>query len=662
MTSKNLSFFYFFKLLSTTLANERKLHKMLLIDDLTIDMHRLGSLSEEGVIRRGESYIALTGSDEPPVKCEMEIGHKKFLQLLHDLRYPMQKSKERVDDALDRLGRLAAKILPDLSSKTEGDPLQIDLVLGAAELWAFPFEACVIDGTPVFVDPARPLILTRRIRQGFAAEKRAWPVRPHVLFIHAPTAGDLPERLIQAHVAALEEALMAWSAKANPCVEGLLQIELALGTGDVKKAVSKAREADSPFTHIHILAHGKAITDNITQEVRWGLRLGYPDRPASDPKHLADALQPQDGLPVVVTVAACDAANQAQTAIPVKSFAQELHGKGVPVVLASQLPLTQGGSVTMTRAFYDPLLRGEDVRLALHKARLNLYEESAGHDWVSMVGYVQLPEGYADYLMAVGVKREMELLKAARSKLDAVEEAHSKLSENADRALDEIEVEVTGRITSLERLMETIPKERKDLRSECHGILASAHKRLAELLFRRGERADQARNLPKKAHCERASIEQLDASLAHYRSAFHGNIQNHWLGVQQLALEAVLGGKFEEARDWDTTFYAAELALAQSEREYWAYGTIAELWLLAPILGKQQGLEPAMKALGRLRKRAKEAGDDYAAVSTRDQLNRYVSWWTTDRGFFGDRGDLAEGAKELLQHLTTKKGGVNNGI
>ena len=625
---------------------------MPLIDTLTIDIHRLGSLSAEGVIRHGEPYIALTGSDEPPAECKMELGHEEFLRLLHCLRYPNLGARGQLVNALDTLGRHAAKLLPGLSTNKKDGPLQIDLVLSAAELWAFPFEACIIDEAPIFVDPVNPLILTRRIRQGFAAEKRAWPVRPNVLFLHAPPAEDLPESLIDEHIAALKEALMPWSAKGNPLADGLLQVEPVLGIGDVKKAVNRAREAKSPFTHIHILAHGKAIIDAITQKVRWGLRLGYPEQSATDPKLLADWLQPQDGLPVVITVAACDAANQAETAVPVKSFAQELHGAGVQVVLASQLPLTQAGSVIMTRSFYRPLLCGDDVRLALHKARVKLHEESAGHDWVSLVGYVQLPEGYADYLMEVCVKLQMELLKAARNRMDALEEAYQELEENAARALNEIEAEVTERIASLDRLMQAIHAERKDLRSECHGILASANKRLAEVLFRRAMRAEQVQDLPQKACFEKLSRERLNASLENYRSAFHANIQNHWLGVQQLALESVLEGKFREERDWGTTFYAAELALAQSASEYWACGTIAELWLLAPIIGKMQDLDAAKKSLDQLRQRAEEAKNDYAVLSTRDQLNRYVTWWTKDRGFFGDGGDLADVANELLQHLT----------
>ena len=60
---------------------------------------------------------------------------------------------------------------------------------------------------------------------------------------------------------------------------------------------------------------------------------------------------------------------------------------GIPVVLASHFRCTEG-SVTLTSAFYVPLLAGVDVRAALHSARVALREEArprprARHDWLS---------------------------------------------------------------------------------------------------------------------------------------------------------------------------------------------------------------------------------------------------------------------------------------
>jgi hypothetical protein len=623
-----------------------------MMDSLTIDLHRLGSLSASGLIRKDEIYIALAGSDEPPVKCEMQLEHEEFLTQLHCLRYPDSSTAEKVAGALELLGSHAAELLPELPEATE--PLQIDLVLGAAELWAFPFEACASSGAPLFADSSRPLILTRRVRQGFAGKKRSWPVSPRVLFLHAPEASDLKQSLIDQHAEALSEALRPWSPSGDPIRDGLLKVELALGPRDVAKAVRRARESKSPYTHVHLLAHGKSVRDPITDSLLWGIRLGDEGSPAP-PEEVAAALEPQDHLPVVITVATCDAANQAQTAIPKRSVAQELHSRGVPVVLAPQLPLTQPGSVTMTRTFYRPLLAGEDVRLALHQARLALRDDAdAGHDWASLVGYVQLPEGYADHLVEVSVQREMELLKAARKRLEAVAEA---ADPETDRVLAALGGELTQRVASLSRRLETIPETWRDLRSECHGILASAYKRLAEVELHRAERAAQLGEQADSEALAAMSKEHLRDSLEAYRSAYKADIQNHWLGAQQLALERVLDGELKESRDWDVTLYAAELVAARNEGEYWAHGTIAELQLLAERLPEAKAALEELVSQAAKAAAAGDGGAGYAVPSTRDQLDRYVSWWTTDHGFFAGGADLSAEATELLQYLNERTQG-----
>ncbi|MCP3963082.1 MAG: CHAT domain-containing protein [bacterium] len=632
------------------------------IDSITVDIHRLESLeNESGLIRKGDRYIVLAGQNLRARERKMPIEHRDLQKKLKTLRYERTATPKQTRKALDDLAAHATYFLPSVKKKRRKKkkvdrPVQIDLVLGSAELWAFPFEACYCNGDWTLANPARDIILTRRIRQGFAAEKRPWPVRPRVLFVHAPAVDDLPKALIAQHVDALEEALRPWSKKGEPQREGLLECELVLDPTDLKRLIREARETDpkKPFTHVHVLAHGRKIEDPEDGSVVWGLRLGDENREASNPEDLAKALEPGDGLPVVVTLAACDSANQADPQIPERSFAQELHKRGIPIVIASQLPITQPGSVTLTRVFYNALLQGEDARWALHVARQALHEyHRGGHDWVSLVGYVQLPEGYSGHLMEVGVQHEMELLKAARGKLDQA------LDGPGDPNFDQIEKLVRPRIRSLEQRLMLIPKEKKDLRAECQGILASAHKRLAELLFRRSEKAAEP---DVQNTFDTSSKDYLRAALGHYRAAFRAHIQNHWLGAQLLSLEAVLDGAFQDPRNWQTTFYAAELALADNEDEFWAYGTLAELWLLAPFLedtgdhslcrggplNRDIALSQGKAAIDQLVERAQ---DPFAIPSTRDQIARYTNWWLKGHGFFGEADDLAADAQELLQHL-----------
>jgi hypothetical protein len=306
------------------------------------------------------------------------------------------------------------------------------------------------------------------------------------------------------------------------------------------------------------------------------------------------------------------------------------------VVVASQLPLTVRGSVTLAVTFYRSLLSGDDVRAALHEARVSLREaEKTGHDWVSLVSYVRLPEGYSDHLMEVNLKCQLAMLNAARRKAEAI------LLRGAGGAeLEPIEELVRERIAVLNRQGETIPRERADLRAELAGLLGSAYKRLAELQFRRGS------GVPRDQDLLSASRSSLEESLRHYREEYESNLSHHWTGIQRLALEAVLNGRIEE-RPWLTVELAAELALVRPEPDRWAYGTLAELQLLARVAGRDPGLARASEFLTKLM----ENPPDGAVASTRYQLEKYVNWWTREHGFFAGNEDLADDARDLMKVL-----------
>jgi len=555
------------------------------------------------------------------------------------------------------LGAAAAQLLP--LEDLDGDgPLQIDLVLGAAELWVFPFEACLDNGRPVFADRNRELILTRRIRQGFVAQQRPWPATPRVLFLHAPSAADLSEELIDQHRRALADALLPWSPSEDPIADNLLDVQQLISASDIGAALQAPA---APFTHVHVLAHGKKTGRSHIGADEWGLRLGNKQREATPPSDLAEQFALATSLPTVVTLAVCDAGNIGDSALPKESFAQELHKRGVPVVLAPQLPLTQKGSVTLAETFYQKALEGVDVRRALHETRLALFDDDdAAHDWISLTGYVQLPEGYGDYLAEVGVKRDMERLKVARRML--LGQLMSDSDEVTEPGLNKVETELLGRLNSLRSRFQLIPNppERRDARSEFHGVLASAEKRLAEFHHLVAQRPDIA-GTDVNGRLARARSALRD-SYESYKKASATTRHRHWLGVQTLNLEAVLHGSARQDI-WQVTRLSAELEaateahLAGRNGAYWPHGTLAEVWLLAPLAGIPADLEAAKAALTRLVEEAAAAhanGDSdaaYAAATTRDQLRRYVDWWTNDNGYFPGATDLSQQAEELLEHL-----------
>ena len=437
--------------------------------------------------------------------------------------------------------------------------------------------------------------------------------------------------------AALASALEPWTRGRDPIEAQLLTVREVRGPWALHEVRSEA-----PYTHIHILAHGAPLFDpRVPGQIRWGLRFGEENSKPTVAKDVAEALAPRDGLPVVVSLAACDTANQANP-LAGASLAQELHRRGVPVVLASQLPLTKKGATLMTECFYGRVLTGEDVRAALHEVRARLYEaHPAAHDWLSLVAYVRLPRRYADHLEEVALRANLAMLEAAHHKASALS-----ITEGSHEEFAAVEQRIRARILDLEQRCSHLDPDKRSLYEECTGLLASAHKRLAELLFTRAavlSDGDAARQ-------REASRESLATACGYYRKAFHLNIHSHWTGAQQLSLEAALTGRFNHPTEWHAALRAAELDCEEKAGECWAYVSIAELQLLAPFATRTVNIQEGRRALRAFKDRLPKDSAD-AILLTRRQFNRYVEWWTRANGFFPNGADLADAAKELVAAL-----------
>jgi hypothetical protein len=603
-----------------------------------VEFHRFG---RDRLLSPDNRYIRTTGWDTAAQEVAPSLEHEDLHRSLNALRYGAA-SHEQVSSARMRLAAEAARFL-DTVDPPEAQLLQLDLVTNASELWAFPFEACFAHHTEWLTRSDRGVVLTRRIRGGFSDRTASWPATPRVLFAHAPEERDLERELIRGHVAALAAALGPWSRGKDVIDSDLLQVREVTSVQELTRCRDEIRPC-----YVHLLAHGAPTPGDplLPERTEWGLRLGYIGEPGIAPLELAGALQPDHGLPLVVTLAACDSANQAGPAFPRRSVVQELHRCGVPVVIGSQLPLTKSGSVVLARAFYERLLQGDDVRVALHGARVDLRAHpEAGHDWLSLVGYVRLPpEGYAAHLEEFGLRMELRLLEATQARADRLSLGGGNVGEFA-----EVEGRLRRRLASLDARRARL-RGRKDLLEECAGLEASAYKRLAELLFVRGIHDADLRTADWQA-----SRTALAKSLASYRIAYEADLHSHWLGAQQLALEAVLTGRLARQDDWLLVARAAEIARdappRDGQEDYWSCGTLTELGLIAPVAGRARDLEKAKAAAALLVLRARAAQAEFPISSTRRQIERYVRWWTSGHGFFPAREDLSRDAAELLHVL-----------
>lgn len=600
------------------------------VESMMVEFNRFGRT--ERAVDPDSPYIRTAGFDRPAISVALSLDHYGYLGNIGKLRY--ETTRAEAQKALKVLSDEAAKMLPELPPSDDSKTVQIDLVTGAAELWAFPFEArCLDDGTPLLADPRRRVVLTRRIRGEFAEHRDPWPATPRVLYAHAPIENDLTRSLVDEHAEALVDALRPWTAGDDPGKD-LLEVREIGGAADLADA--------NEFTHIHLLAHGSNIVEpEPPHRVESGLRLGRRGSTPVSAAELASAIRPKKGLPIVITLAACDSANRGDPVLPGRSIAQELHLNGVPVVIGSQFPLTKRGSVVLTRTLYAALFRSDDVRDALYATRRALYASAeAGHDWLSLVSYVRLPEGYAEHLVDTGLRAELVKIKAVQRKADAV------LARPTAEGLATVERLMRARIAALEGQLENLGSAAGGLREECQGLLASAHKRLAEILFVGGPHLGGD---PEAART--AARVALETSLSYYRAAFKSDVNKHWQGVQQLALEAVLRGRISTPVDWAVATYIAQRAADADPNDYWARGSLAELYLLQTLAGQPDEPELAEKAVAEFHACASNQPD--AIESTTRQLRRYVTWWTSENGFFAG-SDLRGRADRLLELLVQK--------
>jgi hypothetical protein len=614
-----------------------------------IEFFRFNKLAN-GMLRKGDRYLLARGN-APVREIKITIDHVEFIRRLERLRYASQVDEEQRKQALDELSGTVTSMLG--FGKKPVSAQQVDLVTNAAELSALPFELAVdAGGSPIFAVPGQPLVLTRRIRRESHGERPAWWSKPQVLFAFASPPGAGPKVPHNEHLDALKAALKPWIEPLAGFPQAVEDERSVLHTVPnaslkaIRQACSKANKEERPFTHLHLLAHGCAIGQDL--ERRFGLAM-HDDTDTSKmvkvaPEQLRRKLAPFAEDLVVVTLAACDGGNQANSIAGGGSIAHELHSSGIPVVVASQFPLTFEGSTAFTRVFYQDVLAGHDIRDALYTTRSALYQHAdVGHDWASLVAYVQLPEDYDDRLVEVALQAEMASLNTAQLWSD-----HLTVHQVRDpAAFEDVAGRLQSRIANLKGFLDQHEEQTAGrARNENLGLLGSAEKRLAELYFHRARLGDDTAEWMHQAE------QALQLARSWYEKSFVGNLSHHWTGVQALSLEAVLTGGISRVGQWYAAVEAAETD-SQREGEVWALGSLAELYLLAPLAGQGSRLDDAGRQLDELAGRVHRARlKPFPVQSTKRQLERYVQWWTKENGYFGGSPDLAGEAGRLREVLS----------
>jgi hypothetical protein len=627
-------------------------------------------------------YLALSGNYDAET-VHVSFDHVRFVRQLRDLRYQGGQGRvaEAIDEASREVTRMVASIRSlgaEISAAPRGDAalVHVRLVLSASELSLLPFELVrsppgfPAEGQWLSLQTTAPIALTREARRVPAATIR-WPDEPRIL-VAAASPPSVPRVPLRAHLLAIRGALDPWlPAGGEDEVSRHVTVLPRATLAEIRDACARAAGDRRPYTHVHILAHGMELPDRVDDgALGYGLALHDDGRPdemdvvtgarlaAALRAHAAGPLGSDLTGPAVVTVASCDSGNVGSVVAPGGSVAHELHEAGIPLVLASQFPLSARGSVIMADVVYTRLLRGEDPRTLVHDLRQALHVGCpSAHDWASVVVYAALPPDMDAQVAEARFRRAVDALEAA---IERHEQAGDRRPDETIRAMRAAMAWVDA----------TVPED--DSRPRAFGVIANAKKRVAQMLYpgplalRSGAAADAAPPSspgtlafqaaaappsPKEAAGADARAEArrtLDEARRAYRDIFRAGEGAAWPLVQALTLAAALDPPSADpapgetrptfADQWTSAFAIADdnLRTADFQRVTWARSSLVELFVLAQLLPADHW------AHGVARARASEHLDHVLAVastfdaySLRRQLLRFSTWWWQDRPDLG---------------------------
>lgn len=403
------------------------------IFSITLDLVRSGPAQNQ-LLSPLTPYIALC-NNQPAETFHVAMEHADWLD--HTLNASEVQVRAaagaRITDAMSTLLRLQRldvtrffgslrSLQSEMSGGNGASMIHIRLRLSAWELAGIPFE--LADAPDFFPGPGRPMLLGRAPSVVITRETRRvtsnhvrWPERPRILFAwFSPEDDTVPH---QAHLLALYRAIKPWCGWNDDSPEGLadelakhLTVLPSANLLDIERACRQAVRDEKPYTHVHVLAHGREIPDAPSHRRQFGLLLGgtRDGRPevidgARFSVALNTACDPE--LPAVVTLATCESGSVASAAISGGgSLAHALHDAGVSLVVASQFPLSKVGSVTLATVLYEGFLRGEDPRSTLCELRQTLRARgSADLDWSSVVAYGTIERDMTENTQKVSLAR-----------------------------------------------------------------------------------------------------------------------------------------------------------------------------------------------------------------------------------------------------------------
>jgi hypothetical protein len=357
----------------------------------------------------------------------------------------------------------------------------------------------------------------------------------------------------------------------------------------------------------------------------------------------------------VVTLASCYSGGVGSVTGVGASIAHALHADGIPMVIASQFPLSFGGSVRMVEMLYDGLLSGEDPRRLLIDLRRSLHTQFPDtHDWASVTAYSSLPLNFEHQLAGVQIQRArlridvaLELADEAVARVERVRRSRQVTASQAGStvaAVGTTEIEsamkrVRESRARLAQLVNRLPSQRARIVT----LLADADKREAALEY---ETLKRRSSTVAEAELDRRVWPLLERARKLYDEAFGLDATAHWAVVQYISLSVIMrhGDRLKPGADAANGEIGKLWALAEVQslreissldyaRRVEGLGNLIELYLLAPVINEvqqareQPGRPPDWGALAtqhakELAKMARRGA--FEIFSTRRQIVRYL--------------------------------------
>jgi hypothetical protein len=620
------------------------------IRTVTVELLRAGPRHNQ-LVSPLTQYLGVCGNAAAG-RVSLPYEHGDLELRLQELRYRVanQDDRARRSKLLDRTGREVAQILsaiPGVSGLLNPEDEQprklthLRIVLSASELAMLPFEASKVPtgedsmSTWLALQARAPVCITRHIRS-VSAEGIQWPSEPRVLFVAGPDT-DEPLAL---HRKALADAMAPWRNVDGRLGDRLVVIEKAT-LAHICQEVASAAAKGMPFTHVHILAHGAPL-DETDQRSPVGLAL-Y-DEDVISGRQLATALVAvaDRGVkrPVVVTLATCDSGKVSDVRTTDASIAHDLHDQGIPLVVASQFPLSVDGSVPFVERFYQNQLWGEHPLVSLYAVRLHLHSCMGPdtHDWASLVVYEAFPSNLADQL------DELRYWQARRAQEGALRRLEALVAQGDGgtplRIMPNARDQYEAGLRDVDAMSARLPTE-GPYALECAGLRAAGHKRVAQAAFQLAVVGGVADGESDRLLAECLNL--LESARAGYWSATKsflgpssGPIRRranlYWLLGQVLSLDVVLG------RSLDTALLAAarlaaeiDLESSRDEERAWACASLSEFALLHladPKMATAERARHAEESIVNARRFLEMLGrGSEQAITTSRQFERYAEWW-----------------------------------